>query len=127
MGYSINLIDRTKSITEEIFNNTVKQLPKRLLFKFDDSKLEGSKQDWGWSVRTDLSLIDNKGINYISVSGSFGISGKWALDMVISLQQLLQRQGYKIEIFSTDFGFSNKELYEWMGYDSEELIEEEQF
>jgi hypothetical protein len=126
MGYSISIIDRSKSITEKVLDITIKQLPKRLSSKGET--MPSSKQSWGWSLRTDVSLRKNQnGIEYVNVSGSFGGSGEWALDMVVALQQLLQRQGYQIEIFSTDFGFCNKVLYAWMGYDIQELKEEENF
>lgn len=123
MGYSIDLIDREKSIDEKTVDKIIKKLPKRLLGHFG-----GSKEQWGWSLRTDLKLDENKnGIKYLSVSGSFGGSGEWALDMVVALQQLLQREGHKIEIFSTDFGFCNKKLYTWLGYSAKELKDEESF
>ena len=122
MGYSIYLIDREKSITTEVVDEIIKQLPNRLL-----GFGSGSKQSGGWKLVTDLSIREKTKQNYLIVSGSFSVSGKWALDMVVAFQQLLQRKGYKIEIFSTDFGFCNKELYEWMENDPNELKSEENF
>ena len=126
MGYSIYLIDKNKSITEELVNELIPLLPKRLAHVYNGAV---HKQSWGWSLVTDLSINKNntKNISYLVISGSFGISGKWALDMVVSFQQLLQRKGFIIEIYSSDFGFCNKKLYKWLGYDPKELVKEESF
>lgn len=124
MGYSIYLIDRNKPITEELVDDIIaNELPKRLMGYFPNYK-----QSWGWSMKTDLKIKEKSGGHkYLSVSGSFGGSGEWALDMVVVFQQLLQRKGYLIEIFSNDFGFCNKDLYDWLGYDSKELVNEPNF
>lgn len=116
MGYTIHLIDRRRSITREVILEAFKLLPERLLGEWP------TEQDWGWSYVTDIAVYENPdGYKYVTVFGSFSISGKRALDMVVSLQQILQHMGFQIEIFSIDFGFVNRRLYQWLGYDPDEL------
>lgn len=109
MGYCIYLIDRENSITEKMLDKVVEKLPARLM------GVIGSKQETFWSLATDVSLRKNsRGVQYVKVSGSFSASGKWALDMTLYLQQLLQKEGLEIEVCSDDFGYENKELEAWM-------------
>jgi hypothetical protein len=118
MGYSIDLIDRNKSITQEVLDDCVKQLPTRLF-------VDGKDRKHLW---TDIRICENpKKISFLCISGSFSISGEWALDMTVSFQQILRRKGYDIEIFSHDFGYVNIELYKWMGYSVKELEKCEKF
>lgn len=112
MGYSIYLVDKEKPITEDILDEIV------MSDSFPD-RLKGpifSKQGWGWLTRCDLTIREKDNISFLNVSGSFGISGKWATDMVVVLQQMLQKRGHKIEIYSSgyDFAFENKEIEEWL-------------
>ena len=114
MGFRLHLVDRNKSITKEIVKHIIEnEMPKRLKGVFP------SEQDWGWSLVNDLTVEHNKenNISYLDVSGSFSVSGQWALDMVLFFQQALQKRGFHIEVESEDFGFRNLEIYEWLGND----------
>lgn len=111
MGYSIYLIDRTSDISSDTLKYVVDRLPSRL------GPYEGLRRDqsWGYSMKCDVSHKSRGWHGYISVSGSFKMSGEWALDMVLSIQQILQSRGYKIEVYSTDFGFYKRSIAEWIG------------
>ena len=108
MGYSIYLVDKNKSITDDTLKDVIENLPKRLHGVFP------SQQNWGWSLITDITSSEKNKIKYVCVSGSYGTSGKWALDMALNLQQKLQEKGFYIEIYSEDFGFTNPNVSDWL-------------
>jgi hypothetical protein len=118
MGYLISIIDKNKSITQEIINECVKELPSRLFF-------DGKSRTY---LKTNFDIHNSEtNIRYLNISGSFTMSGDWALDMTLAMMLLLQNRGYNIKIYSLDFGFINRDLYEWLGHSARELDKMELF
>jgi hypothetical protein len=108
MGYSIYLIDRNKSIEMEDFCKACCVLPDRL----KDPVL-------GCYV-TDLSLVDyiKKEHFYVSVSGSYSISGNMADEMSLTMKENLDKLGYKIDRYSDPYEFDMNEnnIKEWINH-----------
>lgn len=114
--FVISLIDTKHPLTESVLESALKFLPKRLHGEHPE------KDEVGWMYATNLTIAKNKyGVDYVQVYGSTTTQGIYALDMALSLQQILQYLGFRIEVFSIEFGFVNKRLYRWLGYDSKEL------
>jgi hypothetical protein len=91
MGYSIYINSETEiDCLEEI----IEELPEFYTDGF-------SKQSWGWTLYSDVSLSDNK--KQIKISGSFGVSGKHAEGFTLQIVNKLLHRGYKIICKSDDF------------------------
>lgn len=52
--------------------------------------------------------------NYIRVSGSYGVSGKYAEGFVLNLVLCLLDLNYKPTVLSKDWGYGTKEDFEWL-------------
>ena len=122
MSYVISLIDRNRSITREIVRKAIEMLPERLKSDWP------TEHDTGWSLIADVSISTNPdGIDYLVISGSESVSGRYSLDITLAMQQILQHLGFRIDIFSFSFGYINRQLYIWLGYDPDELSDIEPF
>lgn len=86
MGYRY-LIKTDRPVRDIDITNIVNKMPEELQGPFNCNR-----QPWGWSCICDIQL-DN---NIVSVSGSYGVSGKESLKFVTYLQGKLQNAGYKI-------------------------------
>ena len=98
MGYSFYLISKEKEISQDDFNTAIGNL----------SKFNG---------RGDVSSapcdVDFKK-HYIRVSGSFGVSGKYAEGFVLNLLICLLELNYKPKVISNDWEYGTKEDWEWL-------------
>lgn len=101
MGYTIYLVDKNKSVDESDIDAIIEKLPERLQ---GISKI--GKQGWGWSLATDLSIVEGD-VNHLKVSGSFSMSGEYAEDMTKTLQRLGKELGYNFDIITSDFNINN--------------------
>jgi len=97
MSYSI-YIKSDKEIKETDIESIIEELPE---FYRNFHSLKGSKQDWGWSLYTDIRLSDNK--KELRVSGSFGMSGKHAEGMALQFMNGLLKRNYKVICESEDY------------------------
>jgi hypothetical protein len=77
------------------------------LSEFNQGDFKSKKNGKRWHCRSDVSL--NRNENILCVSGSYGISGQYAEGMVLNLLLNLQKLGYIIEVYSSDWEYG-KEL-----------------
>jgi len=98
MGYSFKIISRDKEITKEDFLTVISKMS-----EYNKKGLSG------------LPVCDysyNK--NYLTVSGSFGISGKQAEGFVLNLVINLIELGYVPKVLSRDWEYGSEEDFKWL-------------
>ena len=86
MGYACKL-KADKNIKIKDVQDIINQLPEEL------SRLNNSKQQWGWSCYCDVYKPDR---NFIEISGSYGISGDRKDDFILYMKNGLIEKGYNI-------------------------------
>jgi hypothetical protein len=100
MGYSFYLISRNKDIKKEDYKKAL------------DNLSEFNKQGLAGRMPCDVFLQDDG--KYIRVSGSFGVSGKYAEGFVLNLLMILLDLGYKPRVLSRDWKYGTDEDFQWL-------------
>ena len=99
MGYSFYIASKEKPISQSDFDTAMVNLS-----KFNKQGLAG--------LPVCDVYFDNP--NYIRVSGSFGVSGKYAEGFVLNLVMCLLDLDYKPKVLSHDWEYGTKEDFEWL-------------
>lgn len=89
MGWSVTLCS-SKIIAEDEIQDIVDCLPENL-----SSPIGNGKQRWGWHTGVDISLPKGKTIR---ISGSYGISGKIAVEFENYLRHKLVENNHVIRL-----------------------------
>ena len=100
MGYSFYLISKEKRITNEDYAIALQNLS-----PFNSKGMAGM-------MPCDVSHDKTK--HYIRVSGSFGVSGKYAEGFVLNLLMNLLDLGYKPKVISRDWEYGSDEDWAWL-------------
>lgn len=98
MGYSFYIASTTKPISLDDFQYVITNLS-----KFNKNGLHGE-------MACDFFL---EGQGYLTVAGSFGISGKYAEGFVLNVVVLLINLGHIPKVLSHDWEYGTKEEWEW--------------
>ncbi len=96
MGYAFYIVSPEKQITTEDYENVLDNLS-----PFNKHGMLGNHP-------CDVGLHEK---GYISVSGSFSISGKYAEGFVLNVVMNLLKLGYIPKVLSSDWGYGTDE--EW--------------
>jgi len=97
MGYSFK-IKSDKEIKICDIESIIEEIP---VFYREVLKMPWSKQPWGWSLYSDVKL--SKDFKEISISGSFGMSGRYAEGFILQFLNRLLKRGYFAVCESDDF------------------------
>ena len=98
MGYSFKIISRDKQISKEDFATAMSKMS-----EFNKGGLSG------------LPVCDYRFTpNYITVSGSFGVSGKYAEGFILNLVINLIELGYIPKVLSRDWEYGSEEDFKWL-------------
>lgn len=98
MGYTFYIVSKEKPISQNDFDSAMANLS-----KFNKGGLSGLPV---CDVHFDSRI-------YIRVSGSFGVSGKYAEGFVLNLVMCLLDLDYKPKVLSHDWEYGTKEDWEW--------------
>lgn len=98
MGYSFYLISKAKDFTEKDFEAALSNLS-----PFNRGGDLGI-------LRCDVFF----NVKYITISGSFGISGKYAEGFVMDLLLCFQELGYKIKVLSKDWSYGSDSDWQYL-------------
>jgi hypothetical protein len=98
MGYAFYLISKEKEISQKDFDLAMSNLS-----KFNQEGYMG----------TPPCDIDFRG-KFITISGSFGVSGKYAEGFVLNLLMCLLDLDYKPRVLSRDWEYGTREDWEWL-------------
>jgi hypothetical protein len=98
MGYSIYLISKEKGISQKDFDTAM-------------SNLSNFNQK-GYAGFPPCDITFKK--QYITVSGSFGLSGKYAEGFVLNLLMCLLDLDYKPKVISRDWEYGTQEDFDWL-------------
>lgn len=98
MGYSLYIYDQETSIRETDYHEAIDNLS-----DFNKAGLMGQPVcDHSWSDKC------------ISISGSFGVSGQYALGFTLNLIMNLLDLGYKPRLVSRDFGYGTEDDWKYI-------------
>jgi len=100
MGYSFYLISKEKEIRQNDFIKAMNSLS-----EFNQKGFDGMPP----------CDIDYKK-NYIRVSGSYSVSGKYAEGFVLNLLMCLLDLGYNPKVISRDWNYGTKKDWEWLEF-----------
>lgn len=98
MGYIFYLISKEKEISKEDFDTAMSNLS------------EWNRLGYMGQPPCDL---DFRG-NYVRISGSFGVSGKYAEGFVLNLLMCLLDLDYKPRIISRDWKYGTEDDWNWL-------------
>lgn len=107
MGYSFYIISKEKEISQEDFEKAIENMS-----EFNRIGLDGDQP-------CDVHFKKD----YIRISGSFGISGKYAEGFVLNLLICLMDLDYKPRVLSHDWEYGTKEDWNWFN-DNRNILEE---
>lgn len=98
MGYTFYLISKEKEISQKDFDTAMVNLS------------EFNKFGHAGMPPCDISFRKY----FIMISGSFGVSGKYAEGFVLNLLMCLLDLDYKPKVISHDWEYGTKEDWEWL-------------
>lgn len=98
MGYSFYLISKDKDFTKDDLVKSISMLS------------EFNREGFIGRPPCDLSFYKN----YIRVSGSFSMSGKYVEGFILNLMMVLLELNYKPKVISEDWKYGTDEDWDWL-------------